>query len=367
VPAARAALATSLAHRQAVAGADPASARAKRALLQTWGRQVAAARKDKDAAAARAAAENALELAGRLAAADPISGQAKRDLAAARGAWGLALSDEGQRAAPLTAWLKALDDYEELAARDKESLTAQEDVGDAAARLADVYTAARLPAAAMEAANRGLAVRRAVAAANPDNRYAHRNLMRAYRAVGDIHAQRLQLDEADKWYAEALRVAERFPNPAALAAEVAVVKEQRQVCKAITAGMAKFDAVKAYPNPVLARALVVLLDVYLERGKRVEAAAAADLLASAARGPEDYYSAARGYAGAAFEAQSDDERRAYATQAVKYLKQAADAGFRDASRLDGPPWDAIRADPAFGPLVESIRSSAPAARDGARR
>src|SRR5581483_10777443 len=123
----------SLALRRAVAAADPASARARRLLLQTWERVFAAHRAAGNTAEARVAAYRALDLATELEAADRLSATAKRDLAVAYGNWGVALADAGERFAPLIAWHKSLDAYAGLAGRPGFPPTARDREDEAAA------------------------------------------------------------------------------------------------------------------------------------------------------------------------------------------------------------------------------------------
>jgi tetratricopeptide (TPR) repeat protein/tRNA A-37 threonylcarbamoyl transferase component Bud32 len=348
------AMTQSLEYRQAVAAADRASARAKRLLFQTWDRLFCAHRTAGNTADARSAAYRALDLAGELAAADPHSAVAKRDLAVARGEWGLALSEAGERFVPLIAWHKALDAFAELAKHDP-SARPLEDEAVAAAWLAEVYTTARLFEPAISAANRSVTIRKEVV-----RRYGrsdwqpHRNLMRGYRRLGDVYAQWLHFADADRCYQDALDVAKAFSEPALLAKEVAATGRQRQVCAAITAGLRRAD-LSEFPREVRAAALAVVLDLMLQSGHTVEAAAAADGLVGVARGPDDVYQAAQAYAMCAAGAKTESERKLYAAQAVKYLDRAVCDGFRDAGRLGSGPWEAVRIDPRFGRLVEDVR------------
>ena len=340
-------------HRQTGVDADPASARARRLLYQAWERLYSAHRAAGNTVEAKAAAYHALDTAGELERADMQSAVAKRDLAVARGKWALALAEVGERGVALVAWHKAVEAYKELVEKDP-SPGAREDLANAESWLAEAYTRAGLFKPALAAANRSLTIRREIADAHASDWLPRRNLARSHRVIGDVYAQQLD-PKADGHYKDALEAAKAITDLAARATEVAAVERQRQVCAAIAAGRTGAN-LAAYPPDVRAAALVVVIDVRLQGRRAADAAAAADGLAAAARGPEDVYVAARTHAACAAAAKSDGERKVYAAQAVKHLDRAVREGFRDASRLEAPPWGVMRSDPAFAALTAAVRA-----------
>src|SRR5439155_27095268 len=145
-------------------------------------------------------------------------------------------------------------------------------------------------------------------------------------------------------------------KPAVFLRQTREAEGRKVLVEAVEAGWSNPARVAEYPAEVRPRALALLLERQPTRDP-ARLAQVADLLAKEATGPDraaDLYRAAEGYARATGFA-IGEARSAYATEAVRLLREAAAAGYRGPVR-DRPAWKPVRE--AAGAAFESAADAA---------
>ncbi|MDB5314102.1 MAG: pknD 3, partial [Gemmataceae bacterium] len=337
--------------RDGVAKTDETSARARRQQAISQDRLCATHLKAGNHVRARVTAYKAFAAFRELADQDPGSGEAKRDLATAYAKWGEVAFEQEDLTATMILWHKSLAEFDTVARIDAGNAQAQEDRAAALERLARINRAAGYATAQLAAEQAALAVREKLAAAAPASPVVHRGVMTSLRRIGDALAEQRRFTDARQAYKAAQAVPARFGDKRVFAEEIREVADRLGVIEAVQVGMQNPAALADAPPDLQARALAVVVSEHLRQGAPVSAARAAKQLAATARGPDDLYLAARGYASAP----------GYAESAVELLKRAADAGFRDADELAGPAWDGVRTEKGFQDALAEIKKHLPLA------
>ncbi|MBN9517989.1 hypothetical protein J0H58_05640 [bacterium] len=211
-------------------------------------------------------------------------------------------------------------------------------------RLADALADADFPNYRLEKEREALALREAVAAANPDSPLAQRGVVTSKRRVAEALTARRDFKDAAKHYADAEAILGRFPGSTVLAAEAKAVAEGVEVLAGVRAAAANRESVKSLPPPVRARVAAQLADDFTRQDYSVEATWAATILAETARGPDDLYRAAVVFARAA---SPKGAPAAYSDRAVELLARAVGRGFNNPDLLRARWWDAVRMREAF--------------------
>jgi len=354
-------LCDSAAVRDALARDDAGSARARRALAASQERLCDAHLLSGNHLHARVAAYKAFAAFEALAEADPASGQAKRDLAVAYGKWGEVAFRQADATAAMILWHKSLAGFDAVLGVDAANAQALEDKAAALEKLATINAAVGYPAAEFDAEGQALALRESLAAAFPTSPSAHRGVVVSRRRLGDLYARRGRFDAAQKHYAEARAVAAKFDDAPVFAAELATLADRLALAAAVRAGATNPGGMARDTAPeIRARALAAVMETHLARNEPVSAARAADLLVEHARGADDLYRAAKGYAAAAAKT-TGDAGATNAAAAIVTLTAAATAGFRTADDLRSAAWDALSDRTEFRAADAHIRALPPLA------
>lgn len=369
--------------REELVGADPDSTRARRDLAISHDRLCYAHQLAGNPLLARVEANRAFALFKELAEKDPGSGQAQRDLGLAYGKWGDVAFHQNSQTVALILYGKSLDLFDKLAKVDDSNAQAKEDQAIGWQRLANTYAAAELlnfrrdaelantfavvdfSKFRRDAEMTALQLRDAVAAANPTNLAAARAVMTSRRRLGDVYSDRDEFNEAKTTYQEALKVPAQFTEvdkklvDAVFGTEIATVHKKLELLEAIRARTRDpVEMMKEYPT-VGPEALVVLIDRNLRAHDRLRAARAADVLEKHARGASDLYIAARTYAMCYPKTGSAATQKEFADSAVRVLKQAVAAGFRNADQLQDSRWDVVRDREDFRAVETTLRNYTP--------
>ena len=278
-----------------------------------------------------------------LAAADPASGRAQRDVALAYGNWGEVLSGGGHNFAALLVWQSSLDRCEKLAAADPGNTQAKEDEAAAWERLAAFHVARGDTARALDAARAAVGLWRKIdAGTDARTKAGRRRLALALLRHGDINTEMQKWDDARASYQGAAAEAGTDAADLLLGPVAKLAARQQVYADAVRAGLKNPAAIQDLDKGVQAAALRTIATLELRANHPVEAGAAADQLAAIATTAADAFAAARVYADCAAAPRGDDRGRdAYAGAAVKQLRQAVAAGFRDADALATPEWEAV--------------------------
>jgi serine/threonine protein kinase len=336
------AYADSVKAREVVAAGDGASASAKRDLAQGLYKLAEAQAAANQRGRAEATAARATELFVQLAEQDPDSGQAQRDLAQAYGDWGGVLRDSGYNTGALIVWQSALSRCEVLTKRDAGNVQAREDEATAWERLAGFFSARGNTPRALEAARKAVDLWTAVAqtARTKSDRV---RLARAMIKCGDITAEVREFDEARDWYKKAAKEAEGAANDPLLAPVLKRAAEQQQYASAVEAGLTNAEAVLKFPEAVHVPALRLVTTLEVRADRATAASIAAAELAKRSTLAGDQFAAARALASCAASLRPTPGAKAvYAADAVKQLRVAIVAGFKEPDALTGPEWDAVR-------------------------
>jgi serine/threonine protein kinase len=351
--------------REELVGADPDSTRARRDLAISHDRLCYAHQLAGNPLLARVEANRAFALFKELAEKDPGSGQAQRDLGLAYGKWGDVALHQNSPTVALILYGKSLDLFDKLALIDKLNVQANEDQAIGWQRLANIYTIVELPIFRFEADKRVLLLREAVATANPTNLAAARAVMTSRRRLGDVYSDRDEFNLAKTTYQEALKVPAQFTEvdkklvDAVFGTEITTVHKKLELLEAIRARTRDpVEMMKEYPT-VGPEALVELIDRKLRAHDRLRAVQAAEVLEKHARGANDLYIAARTYAVCYPKTGSAATQKDFADSAVRVLKQAVAAGFRNADQLQDSRWDVVRDREDFRAVETTLRNYTP--------
>jgi hypothetical protein len=207
-----------------------------------------------------------------------------------------------------------------------------------------------------------LALREKLAAAHPGNPVARRNLMTSLRRMGDGYVDRRKFAVARDWYTKARAVAKQAGDGPLFRAEIDRVAEKQALCEAFAVGLRNPAAVvERYTPEVRAWALAALVAEHVRVLEPVSGMRAAGLLADHARGADDLYAAARGYASCAAVVRNQANQKDAEEGALTCLTRAADLGFRDADELADRVWDPCRARPEFRAAEAKVKAYPPLA------
>jgi serine/threonine protein kinase len=293
---------------------------------------------------AEAYATSATKAFVELATLDPGSAQTQRDIALGYAKLGQVLDNGGHATSALIVWQNSLDRCEKLVKIDAGNLQAKEDEAYAWERLASFYAARGYTDRALVSAKNAVELWAAIANITREKTKAGRQrLALAMLRYGDISADMLQLGDAREWYKKAAKEVEGESKDPLLGPVADLVKTQQEFLEAVEAVLKNPPTVMTFSEKVRVPALRTVAMIELRADHHVNADAIARQLAKIAKIPADKFAVARIYAVcAAIPRVNDDTRKYYATDAVKYLKLAIDADFRDFSALSTPEWDAVR-------------------------
>ncbi len=333
----------SVAIRSAVAGADDRSAGAKQALATGLYKMADAHCRAGRPGRAEGYALKATELFVDLAGADAASGRAQRDVALAYGKWGQVLSAGGHNTGALIVWQSSLDRCKALATVDAGDAQAKEDEAAAWERLATFYAALGNTDRALESARTAVGLWKKIdTGTDVRTKAGRRRLALALLRHGDIDTEMRKWDDARASYQGAANEAGTDASDPLLGPVAKRAAQQQVYADAVAVGLTNPAAVLTLDAGVRVTALRTVATLELRADRPANAGGAAGQLATIATTAADKYEVARVFAGCAASARGDDRaRNADAADAVKHLKLAVAAGFRDAEALTAPEWDAV--------------------------
>src|SRR5579883_1162576 len=292
-------------------------------------------------AAADKYATRATDLFIELVAKDKESAQAQRDIAICYAKWGEVLAHNGHVTGALIVWQSSLDRCEKLASLDAGNMQAKEDEAIAYERLATFYTVLGHTKRALAAGKAAVELWTSIYK-DKETRAGRRRLALAMLRCGNIHVELRQLEDARKLYKQAAEQIEGFGSDPLLKPVAKLAVDGQLYVDAVEAGLRNPTEVMTFPKDVQAAALRTVATIELNDKRPTVASAVAARLVKVARTPADKFAIARIYAGCASAKRLPQKtREEYAADAVKYLKLAIDADFRDIELLDLPDWDAV--------------------------
>jgi tetratricopeptide (TPR) repeat protein len=386
-----------------LAGADEAGARARRDLSVAYNKLGDACLELGDAKAARDSYRRALELRERLAESDQGSAQAQRDLSVVHSKLGDALLRLGDGQAALESYKRshaildrlagagarrdlsiahlklgdahlrlqdgeaalrshqtALEMAQRLADADPGSALAQRDLSIAHTHRGDTYLDTGDGKAALEDYMKALKLRERLAEADPASAQAQRDLSVSYGKFGAVAQQEHEFEKAIGWYGRALDTAGRVPRPDFFKREVAELEARVRFCRAAQQAVADPATALKHPDNLRRPVLVAVISALATKEKQpLKAVAAAELLVANARGPEDLYNAACGYALCAPLADKPETKGEYAARAVELLRQAVAKGFKDVAQMKkDTDLDALRQRDDFKKVLAEVEAVA---------
>jgi hypothetical protein len=144
-----------------------------------------------------------------------------------------------------------------------------------------------------------------------------------------------------------------------------LVAAQEEYLSAVEAGLQNPANVLKFPLGVRAAALRTVTALELRAEHPTTAATAAEYLAKVAATSAETFAAARAFAGcaAAPGITSATVKDQYAAEAVKHLKTAVAAGWRDTDALSAPEWDTVR---KRAPEFAKVQAEVEKLRDGGK-
>jgi serine/threonine protein kinase/tetratricopeptide (TPR) repeat protein len=345
--------------RQRLADADKTSAQAQRDLSVSHNRLGDVYLELGDSKAALDSYKKGLEIRQRLPDADKTSAQAQRDLSISHEKLGDVYVQVGDNEAALDRYRSCHAIRERLADADKTSALVQRDLSVSHNRLGDVYLELGDSKAALDSYKKALEVRQRLADADKTSAQAQRDLIVSFFKLGNIAEQSYDFKKAQGWYGQGLDVSKRFAKPEVFKKEVALGEARGRICLASEQAVADPATAIKQPDdlrgPVLAFATFALAKKERQAAK---AAAAADLLADNARGPDDLYNAACGYALCVSLADKPETREKYAARAIELLGKAVAKGYKDAAHMKkDTDLDALRQRDDFKKLLADLEAA----------
>ncbi len=179
---------------------------------------------------------------------------------------------------------------------------------------------------------KSLAIRERLAAADPKNADAQRDLLVAYAKLALVARMTHDFNKAAQCCENGLDVAHRFDKPEFCTQEVALLKIDRAFCQSVVQVLADVSAAKKLPVELQGTILEKALAVLLEKHDLPKVRQAAELLAELAKQPDDSYNAACGFA--RLSAGGDKQaRQKDALRAIELLRQAIAKGFKNIAQM----------------------------------
>jgi non-specific serine/threonine protein kinase/serine/threonine-protein kinase len=175
-----------LAIREALYAQDSTNVNSRRELASSFEKIGDMLRPTGDLAGALESYRKALPIREALAAADSTNAVARRNLGVVLNRIGDMQVDAADLAGALESYRKALAIFEGLAAADPANAVARRDLATSHLKLADMQYATGDPAGALQSYRQSLTIREALAAADPNNANTRRSLAVGYLKTGDV-------------------------------------------------------------------------------------------------------------------------------------------------------------------------------------
>jgi tetratricopeptide (TPR) repeat protein/tRNA A-37 threonylcarbamoyl transferase component Bud32 len=345
---------------QRLAEADKASAQAQRDLSISHNKLGDVQLRLGDSKAALDSYQKGLDIRQRQAEADRTSAQAQRDLSVSHSTLGDVYLQLGDSQAALDSYKSCHAILQRLADADKASALAQRDLSVSHNRLGDVQLRLGDSKAALDSYKKGLAVSQRLADADKTSALAQRDLLVSHFKLGNAAQQTYDYKAAQESYGRALDIPKRFSRPEVFKQEVTILEGRIRFCRAAEQAVA--DPASALKQPADLRQPVLVAATYALARKEKQparAAAAADLLADNARGPDDLYNAACGYALCVPLVEKPETKEKYAARAVELLRKAVAKGYKDAAHMrKDADLDALRQRDDFKKLLADLEADA---------
>jgi tetratricopeptide (TPR) repeat protein len=270
----------------------------------------------------------------RLAEADRGSALAQRDLSVSYDRLGDVFRRLQDQSAALSAYRKGLELRQRLADADKDNALAQRDLSVSHDELGDTYLGMADRRLALESYKKALELRRQLADADATSALAQRDLLSSFLKLGNLAQQSYEFKEAQDWYAQGLDVARRFAKPDLFKPQVAVLEDRLRFCRAAEEAVADPATALRQPDDLRGNVFVATIYALVRKEKQpAKARTAADMLAEIARGADDLYDAACGYALCVPLAENAEMKDRYAARAVDLLRQAVAKGYKNAAHM----------------------------------
>jgi serine/threonine-protein kinase len=348
----------SLQIRRRLAEADPRSAQAQRDLSVSLVEVGDVQRRQREDKAALVSFQEALKIRRRLAAADPRSLLAQRDLTASLDHLGDVQRRQGDTKAALDSYLESLQISRRLAAADPRSAVAQRDLSVSLLKVGDVQSQQGDSKAALASFLESLQVARRLADADPRSAVAQRDLIISYFRLGNLAQQSSDFAGAIDWYSRGLHVSSTFARPGVFKREVAALEYLVSFCQTAEQGVADLGTIDKQPASVQAKLLVAVLRALVKRNERGKAVQVAETLADRAHQPGEVYIAACAFGVCVPLASPDKEKDHLANRAMKLLRQAVAAGFKDVALMKrDTDLDALRQRDDFHQLLRQMENA----------
>jgi tetratricopeptide (TPR) repeat protein len=251
---------------------------------------------------------------------------------------------------------KALEQYREslkirqrLAAADPRDARAQRDLSVSFDNIGDVLLQQGEVEKALEQYREGLKIAQRLAAADPRNFEAQTDLVGSHAKIGLAEKQALRHAEAIASFEKALAALRPWQQAGKLkgtsfAVWPGLFEKELGVCQLALKALGNLDTLVKLPAEQALPLLELRAQLLAQQGKHAEAAAAADKLAGLANRGDQHFLAARAFAWCSRDKANEDR---HARRVLACLSRAQGAGFfKDSKNIER-----LRSDAAFKPLL----------------